>query len=544
MPFRRDLNQLRWLAGLLLAWPVTLGAQAAATVPASSLIYDRLESVSAYYPTQGVFLGERPLSRREVERVVTLLARRVQADSTSLGRQRWALDELELVRNAMASQRGRIAGRYGAAGVSWRGDMFSSRTAPVRITNNGLGEIDAVANPYAYARYGWPAIQGTIASVAPTAFWAPASALAVAVQPLASLTPVREGGWTSERLVHRGYARGVFHNFALQVGPEGARWGQSPTGSMFLSGHAPPIPAMWLATDTAIVLPWLFRLAGPFRMTAMLGDLGASQNPPHARLAAWQASIQPWSRFELGVAVAAQTGGNGAPPATFLERLVDLFPIIDALAPQHADLQFSNKLAGGNLRLRIPELSGLDVYYELQIDDFDGRRLRSSFVDDAGHLLGARLPLLVGDDQITVRVEFHRTSLRLYEHAQFRSGYTYRERIIGNPLGPNARGGYINLGYRWTPVTAIELGVAEESRDPSQYTVVVSGDRDRGFSFIRQTDEPEVRGRRAALTMEHAIPAGAVRLSIGHHRAWRSGETPRGDWAGILTLSTQAFQIF
>jgi hypothetical protein len=144
-------------------------------------------------------------------------------------------------------------------------------------------------------------------------------------------------------------------------------------------------------------------------------------------------NIQPWTRFELGVAVLVQTGGNGAPPATFIERVVDLFPAIDALAPQHADLLFSNKIAGGNLRLRFPELSGLDVYYELAVDDFDGRRLRSSMVDDAGHLLGARIAV----GEAVLRGEWHRTALRLYEHAQFVSGMTYRQRLLGSPLGPH-----------------------------------------------------------------------------------------------------------
>src|SRR5213075_2244052 len=232
----------------------------------------------------------------------------------------------------------------------------------------------------------------------------------------------------------RAYARVVSHNGALRAGLDEMRWGQSPAGAMFGSGNAAALPAITIGTDTPVTLPWLFRLAGPFRITGMLADLGAGQTPRHDKLAGWQASIEPWSRFELGVSVLAQTGGVGSPPASFLERFVDLFPVIDALAPQHADLQISNKLAGGNLRLRFPELSGLDLYYELQIDDFDARRLRSSLVEDAGHLLGLRLPLLVGGRQLAWRAEWQRTSLRLYEHAQFISGVTYHTRLIGNPL--------------------------------------------------------------------------------------------------------------
>ncbi len=542
----RELRQVRRSAALvLLLCGARLGAQSAATMPASSGLYDRLESVSAYFPVRGLFLGERSLSRREIQRIVTRLSAAVDSAGVAAGaRQAWARMELDAVMDALNDRRGLDRGRFGTAGAAWRSDVFSSRAVSDRIESNGLGELQAVSHPFAAGRHGWPAGQGTIASVAPTFLLATRSALALVIQPFASLTSMREGGWTSERLLHRAYGRGVFHNVALQVGADELRWGQSPTGALFISGNAQPLPAIILGTDTAITLPWLFRLAGPVRMTALLSDLGAAQDPPHTSLAGWQASIQPWARFELGVAVLAQTGGDGGPKGTFFKRVLDLFPVIDALAPQSADFQFSNKFAGGNLRLRLPELSGLDVYYELQIDDFDGRRLRSSFVDDAGHLLGLRLPVMIGEDQLVSRLEWQRTSLRLYEHAQFRSGLAYRDRLIGNPLGPHAAAGYLSLAWRRSPMNSVALLLADERRDPAQYSTTATGPRDRGFRFVRLTDDPDFRRRRVAATVEHGLPVGAVRLTVGHNRAWRTAQAGRGDWAGILSITSQRFPVF
>jgi hypothetical protein len=345
-------------------------------------------------------------------------------------------------------------------------------------------------------------------------------------------------------LLNRIYVRGTWHNMALRTGPDEMRWGQSPEWSLFISGNAPPVPAITLGTDSAIVLPWLFRVAGPVSITALLGDLGGTQDPPHTRLAGWQATIQPWTRFELAVAVLAQTGGDGGPSATFLEQLVDLIPVVDALAPQPADLQISNKLAGGNLRLRFPELSGLDLYYELQIDDFDGRRLRSSLVEDAAHLLGARLPLMAGTRQLVWRAEWQHTSLRLYEHAQFRSGTTYRGRIIGSPLGPNAAGAWLGAAWRWSPLSSVGFAAGDERRDPARYTVTVSADRDRGWTFVRTTDDPDVRRRWAAATIDHAFPVGAVRLMVGHTRSWRTGEPGEGDWTLRFALASRRLTTF
>lgn len=519
------------------------GAQRAATVPASSGLYDRLESVTAFFPMRGVTFGERAMSRGNALRIAERLAARIDSAPASAWRQ-WARNEIQVVLDALRDPRGITKGKGGRAGITWRGELFTSEALPVRIESNGLGDIDAVTAPFAAGRQGWPAVGGTIASVVPTVMLATPERLALAMQPLSSLSSIRDAGWTSERLLHRAYVRGARWNVAVRVGADEMRWGQSPEGALFISGNAPPAPALTLGTDTAITLPWLFRFAGPFSITAVLGDLGSTQDPPHARLAGWQATIQPWTRFELAVAVLAQTGGDGGPPATFFERLIDLFPVIDALAPQPADLQISNKLAGGNLRLRFPELSGLDLFYELQIDDFDGRRLRSSLVEDAAHLLGLRLPLMVGDRQLVWRAEWHKTSLRLYEHAQFRSGTTYRQRLIGNPLGPHAAAGYLGATWRWSALNAAGVSVGDERRDPARYGVVVSGDRDRGWEFVRLTDDPDHRRRFIAGTVEHALPTGTAQLMVGRSWSWRTGQAGDAAWTLRLSLNSQRLTTF
>jgi hypothetical protein len=74
---------------------------------------------------------------------------------------------------------------------------------------------------------------------------------------------------------------------AVAIGANERRWGESPIGSMFISGDAPPLPAVSIGVDTAITLPWLFRLAGPVRGTVMVAELGGDQDPPRAKLPGW-----------------------------------------------------------------------------------------------------------------------------------------------------------------------------------------------------------------------------------------------------------------
>lgn len=527
-----------------------LHAQAAATVPATSGIYDRLESVSALFPVRGVFLGERPLSRRELRRVTARLASAIETAPTyvTAARRDWARVELAAIARELDGDSGGHPTASVTARASLRGDVFTSDALSERINSNGMGGIDAITHPFAPLRDGWPAGQGTVATLAPTGLLGVSDRLAFVAEPRFAVGHFRDGARAEDVFLHRAYVRGIIHNVALQLGADERRWGQSAFSTLFISEHAAPLPALAVGNDTAITLPWLFRLAGPVRGTLFLSDLGPSQDPPHAKLAGWQVSMAPWSRFELGVSVLAQTAGNDCQShgtcASVFRRIVDLVPIIDALAPQHADLQISNKLAGGNLRLRFPELSGLDLLYELQMDDFDGRRLRSSFVDDAGHLLGARLPLHVANGQLTWRAEWHRTSLRLYEHGQYRSGVTYRQRIIGDPLGPNAKAGYMSVAWQRSPLSSMELRVADERRDPSHYLVLSSGPRDRGFTFVKDSVRPDYRRQWATVSVERTPRIGALKLTLGYNRAWRSGQAARNEWLGSVSLMTRRLCAF
>lgn len=523
-----------WLV-LVLLGAGALEAQSF-TVPPSSDVYRRIEAVSAFFPVRGLHLGQRPMSRRELARVLSALERSVEAAVHHSARRAWALTELQRLRAGLGTDDTTAASRVRTAMF---GQVHASDARTERIEPNGLGLLDAVTNPFARRRLGWPTAPGVTATVAPTIAVSPLTSLGIVAQPRFSLVG-NAGALRGDFEVHRAYVRAVLTNVAVQLGADELLWGQAPAGALFISGNASPAPGLVVGTDTAFTMPWLFRLAGPVRMMGVLADLGPSQDPPHARLAGWLVSIQPWSRFELGVSVLVQTGGNGGPRATFLERLVDLFPAIDALHPAAADLQISNKIAGGNLRIRFPELSGLDVYYELAIDDFDGRRLKSSFIDDMGHLLGAR----VAGGPVVWRAEYHKTSLRLYEHAQFRSGTTYRRHLIGSPLGPNARGAYLGAEWDLARNTRAMLTFGDERRDPSQFTVTVSADRDRGFRFIRVTDEPRLRGARASFALERTLPVGALRFAGGYHRAWRTGQPARHEWLGQVSVLTHAVPSF
>lgn len=528
---------------MLLAGSAPLMSQTL-TVPASSDVYRRIEAVSALFPARGVQLGQRPMSRRELARVVRALDLAVDSSSRPTARREWARAELAAIRDALGTE----AHRETQVLTAVRAQSYTSDARIERIVDNGLASLDALTNPFAPGRYAWPVHPGADVTLAPTV-GVERSGLAVLAEPRYSLM-ANAGSMRGDVEVHRAYVRGVLANVALQAGADELFWGQSPHGALFLSGNAQPFPAVMLASDTAFTMPWLLRLFGPTRAAIFLGDLGPSQSPAHSKLAGWITTFQPWTRFEISMSVLQQTGparpesapgaGDSIPHAGFVWRLIDLFPAIDALAPQHSDLQFSNKLAGGNLRLLFPELSGLEVYYELEIDDFDARRFVSSMVDDAAHLLGFQFR--TGD--IAWRAEWNRTSLRLYEHTQFKSGVTYRGQLLGDPLGPHALAGYAGAEWRPSHRTRVDLSVADERRDPSKYASTYLASRDRGFHYVRLTNDPDVRRARGILSVEREYGRGALRVDAGYNRAWRDGQAARHEWMGQVSFATRLLPTF
>jgi hypothetical protein len=154
------------------------------------------------------------------------------------------------------------------------------------------------------------------------------------------------------------------------------------------------------------------------------------------------------------------------------------------------------------------------------------------------------VPFLIGDGQVVLRAELHNTSLRVYEHTQYRSGVTFRDRLIGNPLGPNAKGGRGSVTWRPSPALEFAVEVADDARDPSLYTSTAAGPFDEGFRLIRVSDDPKHHRRRFVARVSRAVPGGSFRVEGGYNRDWRSGQRGRGEWGAVLAFRSGVLPSF
>jgi hypothetical protein len=156
--------------------------------------------------------------------------------------------------------------------------------------------------------------------------------------------------------------------------------------------------------------------------------------------------------------------------------LIDLLPFLDASAYNnvfgtHCKCEFSDHYAGFDGRVRVLPL-GSSFFWDVLLNDFDVRRLESVLWEDAGHVFGLELPPFTPSGRLRASVEYHHTGLRYYEHQQFVSGQTVHEFLTGDPLGPNAQGGYINLDWYPSARRRLTVQFARERRSDDQYAYI------------------------------------------------------------------------
>lgn len=504
----------------LAALPAVATAQATPNVDPLDPAYRALDVLAALGMTDAPLVGQRPYSRREIARLAGSAARtaarwaaQVADPATPPTRRRRLARRLAAGRDALDA----LAPALGPLGGVRALDLATAdvtATDAVRRAAPGtpLGTSDAGIDGLTQYREGRPVVRGTTAFVE-TGHWAASRWIAASARLRARLAgdddapPDARYPRAQALAVHDAHLRLVAGPWALTAGRDHLVWGQGRHGGPLLSTNAPALDLVSFATDVPVRVPLVSRLLGPMKGTAFWADLGPRQNFPGANLSGFRLGALPFPALEIGVGTVNQWGGRGAPTVSLRERVFDQLVIVDSFGGV-ADIRASNKVAGADLRLRVPALGGLAAYYEVQFDDFDRARVGSSFREDAAHVAGIRAAALGPDGRWELGVEGRRTGLRMYQHTDFTSGITYERFFVGDPLGPQARAAYLRAGRRAGGGGAW-LDLAAERRRNDQY---VSVEEPRPFRFVLTERRPAERRLRAVATWES--PARGRRAAV------------------------------
>lgn len=509
------LKQFLLSAVALLSFGATARAQATRLIDPADPAYGELSQLIDNRLISSLSLGQRPISRGVLAKMLGEATKNLRDRESVMGNAREGEWRTEATRLAFLSKLiASLRSRFEIPDSSDENGRLADNVAPLRSVavdgirsdaatrlvpaTNGLGSIDARLNPLLGNRQGRTPIAASSALLE-TSHTIEARHVAATVTPQLSLFTLEDGARRTNLRVQELELRFLFRNLALEVGREYVVWGQGRDVGLLNSNNSPPLDLVKLSSEEPFTLPWFLRRLGPTRLSLFYADLGADQNFPHAHAIAYRANILPANWLELGASVYTKTGGRGAPPATTTARLIDLLPFLDASAYNNVfgtrgDFQFSDHYAGFDGRIRIPSIAS-SIFWEVLLNDFDVRRLSSVFWEDAGHVFGADLPPLIASGRLRASVEYHHTGIRYYEHEQFQSGQTLHHVLTGDPLGPDAQGGYLYLDWFRSAQIPVGLQLAVERRSNDQYAFIP----EPNFGFTRIESRPkEWRGRAVA----------------------------------------------
>jgi hypothetical protein len=516
---------------LALVLPVTLGAQATVTVPLQDPVYRDLDLLFGSGVVKTMIVGQRPYSRREIARIA-IDASTTPSRRPLSGRNRRILDRL--LRDyapEVSALRGDTASMPRLVVRNGRAELLGTNSRPRAIPDDGTGGIDGDVNPLLNGRAGRVYRAGTNLSLDADLSLRAARSLVFRVDPRVVASADGSGTFAQGSL-EAASMTWLFKNIAVEAGRQQFVWGQGMEGGLLGSTSGRPLDMVRIATDT----PFFLYKIGPTRGTFIIADLGPNQHFPHSNIIAYKLSGNPFvSRFELSASVMSEQGGKGAPAATLLDNIVDVIPALKYTLHSKNRGQFSNKFAGWEYRLRLPELSGLQLYAEHQFDDMDPRRWRSTLWEDGGHIFGFSLAQLGAESDLSTAVEFHHTGLRYYKHSPFESGITFNRTLIGDPLGNQADGWYWRTVWDAGGANSLTFDAALERRAGDEYVAGADGvpPHETNFHFVKVVNHPDEFRRRAGVAWMYrpsdrwrATASAAYERALNY--AFVEGETRNG----------------
>ncbi len=551
LSFRR-LSAL--LATLLLVALPRVGAQGTATVPPGDLVYLDLDRLNELGFLDSVIVAQRPYSRREIGRIIRASRER----SNRLGDRATdrRITDLELA--------------IGDGILRRLETRFSREVDTVATAQPVFALFDDVLLDVAYTdaeRRGWYSpntsqTEATIGSLLPRRLSTQlipgttlAGELAQRVEPTSWLAfQLRERldyVWAKADSSNEGTAeillatvRARYRNVALDVGRNQFSWAQAADGGLFIANDAPALDQISLSSDLPFALPGIFRWLGMAKAVVLVADLGPSLVRSNSKLLAYKVSVAPSQNAEFGAMFLNHFGGEDAPPASTVDRLIDFLPFVDVFrrhnyydSTRTLDVE-SDKVLGVDALLRIGGRRGAVLAGELLIDDFDVHRLQQLFTGNGSQAFALTFPRFISP-LLSLKLTATHMGIGTYTHAQLTNGITTRGRLIGNELGPDAKAFGARLS--WQPLSGFQFALDGRSAIYSNATYAAFYNNSEDSAFVvrktaRTPDEQRDRLGAFILVQSDAGPAVTVRFVTERSRNYQFMGFRRTDSAAELAF--------
>jgi len=244
-------------------------------------------------------------------------------------------------------------------------------------------------------------------------------------------------------IVRRAYGVLNFSRLALTVGKDSQWWGPGYHGSILLSNNAEPLTMLRLTNPHPVLLPWIFKYLGPFRFTVFATRLEKERVVSEAYLWGMRLNFKPIPYLELGLQRTALLGGKGRS-----ESMNTWWKSFTGSGENEKGSGSGDQRAGFDIKLTLPmKWQPLQLYAEAVGEDES-----AGWPYKWAYLAGIYLPRVLNFERIDLRAEYATTHVSgspnvWYNHNVYKSGYTYKGRIIGHHMGTDSKDIFTELSY-------------------------------------------------------------------------------------------------
>jgi len=218
-------------------------------------------------------------------------------------------------------------------------------------------------------------------------------------------------------------------------GKQAMWWGPGWGGSIILSDNADPFVQVRIENN----YPWLIPYLGLFKFHFFITRLGKNRIVPEPYLWGLRLEFKPNPRFTIGLSRTALLGGKGrsATLATWIKSFL--------ARDENTSKEPGDQRAGFDVKLSVPnKWIPFETYLEAEgEDEAGGLPYKWAFISG---IYFPKVPKLKG---FSLRLEYASTDKAWYIHHIYRSGYTYKSKIIGYYIGRDARSFLLNVNWWW-----------------------------------------------------------------------------------------------
>jgi len=259
-----------------------------------------------------------------------------------------------------------------------------------------------------------------------------------------------------------GYGKVEWLNMELEAGRDSLWWGPGRHGSLILTDNARPFDLIKVSNPRPVLLPWLFRHLGLFKVVAFWTELEKDRAVPEAELMGYRVHIKPSPLLDIGASRTIMLGGQGGAKGVADLSLTDWAKVLSGKNIS-GELN-TNQIAGLDFEVLIPDVDRLlPVIKSISLwGEWYGEDEAGGLPTKTGYVGGLKFAdiLLTGRTDLVFEYADNVISGRpglWYSHGAYQTGYRYKGEVVGHDMGGDAREYFLRVEHYLSPDLALGL---------------------------------------------------------------------------------------